>query len=229
MSTDSLILGNGTQLQLIGDLEELGLPPEAYAEREAAGRFTGERLFFTNPKLYRAIVALISRGLPYREIADICQISVNTACGVAAREGIPVETLRERIGRLGLDVASLTIEAIRDLLSDPEARAKMGIKDLAIAHGIAVSNAQLLLGAATARVEVGAQSAPGHDDYLRMLADAQREATAKRERNVTPLPAEDAQPTGLPAGNPEQKGTTAAAPEPINTINTSTQSDQPSE
>lgn len=193
----SLILGNGTQLSL-EVVDELGIPPEAYAEGEARGRFTGDRLFFQNPKLYHAIVRLLARGLPYREVAEICQVSTNTVCGVSAREGVPVETLRERIARLGFDVAELTMEAIRDLLADPLARREMGLKDLAIVHGIAVQNAQLLAGAATARIEVGKQVEPTHADYLRLLAEAQAEA-AKRERNITPVA------TGLSAESPEQK------------------------
>lgn len=168
---ESLILGNGQQLALI-DADEAGLPAAAYEAGEASGRFTGERIFSGNPKLYHAIVRLLARAVPYREISEICSVSVNTVCAVAANERIPIETLRERIGRLGLDVAALTIEAIRDLLADPVTREKLNLRDLAIAHGISVQNAQLLLGGATSRTEstdTGTQ--PGHDDYLAYIAN----------------------------------------------------------
>lgn len=195
----SLILGNGEQLDLIpGEaLDDAGLPPSAFADAEARGRFTGERLFLSNPKLYQAIAKLLARGETYREIADICQVSTQTVTGVAFREAIPVETLRERLGRVGLDVARLSIEAMLELLSDPSARAKLSLKDLAVAHGIAFQNSQLALGGATHRIETRDITEPGHDDYLRMLADAQRRAT---EINVTPSP------MGLNAGNPPAKG-----------------------
>jgi len=40
-------------------------------------------------------------------------------CAVSLYEGAPIETIWERIGRLGLDVALLTVEAIRDMLAAP--------------------------------------------------------------------------------------------------------------
>jgi hypothetical protein len=36
-----------------------------------------------------------------------------------------METIREHFGRLSLDVAQLTTEAIQDMLADPEIRAKL--------------------------------------------------------------------------------------------------------
>jgi hypothetical protein len=173
---DTLILGNGAQLHLINP-DEVGLPASAYASEEQRGRFTGERLFSTNPKLYNAIVALIGRGLGYREIGEVCSVSTNTVCGVAWRERIPVETIRERIGRIGLDVAQLSLEAIRDILADPEARKKIPAKDLAIIHGISTTNAQLMLGGATSRHEELPICRPSHDDYFHYL---------DRLKNVTP-------------------------------------------
>lgn len=182
---ESLLLGSGQQLQLV-DVDEVGLPAAAYASTEQRGRFTGERLFSSNPALYGAITKLLSRGHTYREIAEVCSVSVNTVCGVAYREVRSVETLRERIGRLGLDVAQLSMECIRELLTDPDWRRAATAKDLAIIHGIAFTNAQLALGGATARLETTDVSRPGHDDYLRYL------------QNVTP--------TGLAGGIAEQKG-----------------------
>lgn len=188
---ESLTLGNGQQLALIGDLDDAGLPAEAYHRLEESGRFTGERIFSGNPRLYTAIVRLLGRALPYREIADICSVSVNTVCGIAFREQIPIETIRERIGRTGLDVAQLSLEAMKDLLSDPVLRGSLSLKELAVAFGVATQNAQLLLGGATARVENTQPAVPDHDSYLAFL------------KNVTPLV------TGLRAGKP---GPNAAAP-----------------
>lgn len=188
---ETLILGNGKQLSLAGELDDAGLPANAYARLEESGRFTGERIFSGNPRLYHAIVKLLGRALPYREIADICSVSVNTVCGIAFREQIPIETIRERIGRTGLDVAQLSLEAMKDLLSDPVLRGSLSLKELAVAFGVATQNAQLLLGGATARVENTQQAVPDHDAYLRFLKD------------VTPVL------TGLRAGNP---GPNAAAP-----------------
>lgn len=189
---ESLILGDGRQLTLLGaELDEAGLPDVVYAASDAAGRFTGERIFLKNPQIYRAIASLLGRSMPYREIADVCSVSINTVCGVAFRERVPIETIRERIGRIGLDVAQLTLEAIRDVMADPVARAKVSAKDLAIIFGIATTNAQLLLGGATSRIESGDISVPAHDEYLAFL------------RTVTPLP------TGSLGGNPSAKEASA--------------------
>jgi hypothetical protein len=189
---ETLILGNGQQLELAGQqLDDAGLPPSSYARMEESGRFTGERIFLGNPRLYRAIVALLARGEPYRSIADICSVSVNTVTGIAFREKIPIETIRERLGRTGLDVAQLSLEAMKDLLSDPLQRAGLTLKELAVAFGVATQNAQLLLGGATARVENTQAAIPDHEAYLAFL------------KTVTPVL------TGLRAGNP---GPNAAAP-----------------
>lgn len=190
---DSLLLGSGKQLKLI-DTDDFGLPPAAYSRSEDRGRWTGDRLFFANPQVYGAIAKLLARGMPYREIAEILEVSVNSVCAVAYREGTPIETLRERIGRLGLDVAQLTLETIRDLLADPVGRTKISAKDLAIIHGIATTNAQLLLGGPTARIDTTTASVPDHEAYLAYL------------KNVTPSA------TGLGAGNPAAKEAAPALP-----------------
>lgn len=187
----SLILGNGHQLGLL-EVDAAGVPAAAYEYAEQSGRFTGERIFSRNPQLYRAIVNLLGRDLPYREISEICGVSVNTVCAVSMRERIPVETIRERIGRLALDVAALSFEAARDLLADPVTRLRLSPKDIILLAGIATQNGQLMLGGATARMELGtAAPQPGHDDYLRFV------------RNVTP--------TGSGPENPAQKSALPAA------------------
>lgn len=190
-----MLLGNGAQLRLL-DVDEIGMPASAYSDQEERGRFTGERLFFTNRPLYEAVAKLIARELPYREISEVCGVSSNTVCGIAWRERVSIETQRQLIGRLGFDVARLSLEAIRDRLSDPEQTKKISAKDLAVIHGIATTNAQLLLGGATARIESPDVKPPSHDDYLAYL------------KNVTPVP------TGLTGPAPDQKEALDVATEP---------------
>jgi hypothetical protein len=195
-SGETLTLGNGRQLELTGELDDAGLPPSAYARMEESGRYTGERIFSGNPRLYHAIVKLLGRALPYREIADICSVSINTVCGIAFREQIPIETIRERIGRTGLDVAQLSLEAMKDMLTDPVIRSTLSLKELSVAFGIATTNAQLLLGGATARVENTQAAVPDHEAYLAFL------------KNVTPVL------TGLRAENPQPNASGARATVP---------------
>lgn len=183
---DALLLGNGAQLQLL-EPDDLGLPPEAYASTEARGRFTGERLFFSNPQLYSSIVKMLARDMPYREVEDILGVSVNTVCGVAWREKTSIETVRNSLGRVGLDVSRLSLEEIRSRLADPEERKKISAKDLAVIHGIATTNAQLMLGGATARIETPVVTPPTHDAYAEFI------------KNVTPIS------TGSVGGTPRLK------------------------
>ena len=183
----------------------LGEPPAAYTASEAVGQFTGERIFSGNRRLYNAIVALIGRATPYREIAEICSVSVNTVCAVSAREGTPIETIRERIGRLGLDVSLLTIEAIRDLLADPIARAKLTAKDLAIVHGIVTTNAQLVLGGATMRMET-MEGTPSLEDYLRYVRAVTEVTATSLDGTTAP------QKAGAPTVGPGAQATLPAAP-----------------
>lgn len=181
----SLLLGSGAELALL-DVDDFGVPAKAYELGEQAGRYTGDRIFSTNPKLYRAVAALVARAVPYREISEICSVSVNTVCAVCQREGVPIETIRERVARLGMDVTMLTLEAIRDMLADPEARREMTVKDLAIVMGISFTNAQLAAGGATSRMDTMEKGAkPSHEDYERLI------------RNVTG--------TGFQPENPGQK------------------------
>lgn len=181
-SGESLVLGNGQQLALI-DVDADEIPAAAYKLAEQEGRWTGQRLFLSNPRLYGAITRLLARALPYREIAEICQVSVNTVCGVAWREGIPIETLRERIARAGMTLAQLTVEAAIELLADEDRRAKLSGKDLMVMHGIAFSNAQLASGGATARIEEHDITPPGHADYLAFIQDVTPKSTGLRGGN----------------------------------------------
>lgn len=178
----ALLLGSGRQLELV-DLDEIGLPPEAYESEEARGRWTGERLFSQRPMVYRACAKLLARGdMGYREIADLLEISTNTVCGVAYREGITIETIRERLGRKFMDLATLSVETALELLNDPVRRRTLSAKDLGILAGIATERGQLLLGGATQRIDHGDMTPPDHAAYLDAI------------KNVTP--------TGSPAGNP---------------------------
>lgn len=202
---ESFLLGDGRQLTLLADVDADGLPAEAYELSESVGRFTGERIFSANPQLYRVIAALLGRSMPYREISEVCCVSVNTVCAVSLREKIPIETIRERVARMGLDVSFMSIEAIRDLLADPVARSKLGLKELAIAFGIATQNAQLLSGGATARLET-VEASPGHEEYQRLI----RNVTGTGLSGETPPPKEA--PIELPAAAPS---TSQPASEPV--------------
>lgn len=209
---ESLVLGTGEQLALL-EVDEAGVPAQAYELAERAGKFTGERIFSGNPKLYHAIVRLLARDVPYREIGEICSVSVNTVCAVNQREGTPIETIRQRIGRMGLDVAALTIEALRDMLADPDRRREFTMKDLAIAHGIAFSNAQLALGGATARLDdLRDKPKPTHDDYLAFVRNVT--GTGSRVENPGTNGAQPTLENGRPGEVIDLPAAAPGAPDP---------------
>lgn len=185
--TDSLLLGDGRQLKLL-EIDELGLPGAAYDRLEERGHFTAERIFSQRPDVYRVIVKALGKEMGYREIADLCAVSVNTVGAVARREKIPIESIRQQLARLGFDGVRLTIETILEILGDPDLRRKISAKDLAIMNGILTANAQLLSGGMTANIGTGENVKAGHDDYLKFIKD------------VTG--------TGLAGGKPGQKGPT---------------------
>jgi hypothetical protein len=59
------MLGNDRQLELLEcQVDETGLPPEVYELVESPGRFTGERIFSGDSRLYQAIVALLAERFP---------------------------------------------------------------------------------------------------------------------------------------------------------------------
>jgi hypothetical protein len=203
---ETLLTGRGEQLSLAGELDEAGLPAEAYARLEERGRFTGERLFSSNPRIYQAIVKLLARDLHYREIADVLGVSINTVCGVAHREGLPIETERERLGKLDMQVARLSAEELVRRLADPVERTKIPADKLAVILGIGTQNGQLLLGGATSRIDHGDTTPPAHDDYWQYVKPALPTGSAPGnpaqiarvpgaiEIEATPMPASDPAP-----------------------------------
>lgn len=191
---ESFLLGNGKQLDFLPDADPSEIPAEAYAAQESRGIFTGERLFQQNPRLYKGIVKLLGGGIPFWTIAETLSVSVNTVRAVREREGVTIDTEKNRIGGIALDVARLGFEELKRRLSDLDELAKLSAKDIAIMTGIATQNAQLLLGGPTARIETIEHGAPGHEDYLRYIAEL---------KNVTA--------TGLAAETPALKEATAAA------------------
>lgn len=212
---DSLLLGNGTQLALLPEQGD-ELPDGVFARQEQRGIFTAERLFNRNPRLYHAIVKLLGKAETFWSIADILSVSVNTVRAVRDREGVAIDTEKTRIGQVALDVARLSFETLHARLADPEERAKLRTTDLGIIAGIATEKAQLLLGAPTAIIASTETAAPGHDDYLRLLAGLKNvtgtgysaESGATKERSALPGPTPAINVPSAPVQPPERAGPT---------------------
>lgn len=170
------------------------LAEQAYAREEQGvdkmlskpeARYTGERLFARNPRLYELIVRLVASGLGIKRIAGMCQVHPYTVMGVRDREGQAIETHKQQIAdkaRLG---AELYVDgAIEDIIERPD---KISARDKAIIAGVLVDKSQLLSGGATSRAESLRPDGPTHEDFNAWLEGMQRVEEASE---MPALPAE---------------------------------------
>ncbi len=121
---------------------------ERQALLERSGEFTGDRFFLQRPADYAAVVQLLASRVGVKSIAKMVGCSVNTVRAVRRREGISVDTLREK-----------TVAALAEFVADASERLRDEVQELPVAAlavplGIATEKLQLLNGGATARVEV---------------------------------------------------------------------------
>jgi transposase-like protein len=126
---------------------------------------TGERLFRDRPDVYRAVVKLLAEpGVSVRTICRECNVSDHTIRSVAAREGIPIATLKKEVLSNIAHGMRLASERVIELM--PEASAR----DALLGVGILGDKMALLSGDPTMRIEI----APGPIDFgaqLQQLLD----------------------------------------------------------
>jgi hypothetical protein len=153
------------------------LPDTIFETDERRGFFTGERLAVRDPERYRSVVSLLAEGLGVRTIARLLRVSAHTVQAVRDREPDAVATLKKEIVRNSRQCSRLCLEAIRDLLLDPEA--KLSLRELGIVHGILTDKAELLDGQPTQRVDVGIEG-PRHSELEDWLSSIRAQAVARR-------------------------------------------------
>jgi hypothetical protein len=169
-----------SQLQPDDPQQELmllpGIKSAPFFALEAKGEFTGARLCKARPDTYKAIVVLLGQGVGVIRIGQLLGVSCNTVMAVRDRELPAVEQVKEHIARVAHSGALLAsegiLERLNELMTDPIQRRCLDIKDLkdlAVVFGILTSNAQLLAGQPTARVEI-AQATPAHSDFNAYIA-----------------------------------------------------------
>lgn len=136
---------------------------------EERGEFSGARLFLRKPAVYKACAAALMSGElgGVKRIAKALGVSVNTVRAVRDREGISVDTLREKIAKTALCTALDMLERMRDESHE------MPVGQLAVPFGIVAEKAELYGGRATQRVET-VTIAPIEDfnDYIAKLPSA---------------------------------------------------------
>lgn len=168
---DSLVERDGQQLPLIPSDQ---MPASFFEESENCPRnpeFTAARFFQKHPEKYNAVIALTAEGLGVLRIGALLRCSGNTVMAVQDRERGQVEILKTRIASLARRGAQLCVEGILEALVDPEKRAKIPARDLAVIHGILVEKSELLSGGVTARIETIDRAEPSVADYERMMRE----------------------------------------------------------
>lgn len=189
-----------------------GLPaPAFFAEMEAKGEFTGERLFLQRPDTYKALVVLLGQGLGVIRIGKLLGVSPNTVMAVRKREGATIEHVKEHLAEVAHAGATLASESLLLALNEIAQRAHLlgvkDLKDLAVTYGILVQNGQLLAGQPTARVEITDLRKPEHDDfnrYIQGLANATDLTAEKSAQKETAQP--DGSPESAPIAGPGATG-----------------------
>jgi len=132
------------------------------------GEYSGDILKSRQPQLYQAAMELLARGYGIRDTAQILKMSPRSIMAIRDREPEAIATIKHRVSRRFLDVATLAAEVARDRLTDdPDS---ISFKDLMIGGAVATDKHLILSGEATQRIEHVTRS--GDDDFTRMLEDA---------------------------------------------------------
>jgi hypothetical protein len=196
MNPPSRIQAEESQLQLFTSAQ---MDPALFAAEESGENpvFTGARLFATKPILYRAIVSLTAEGLGVRRIGSILHVSPNTVLAVRASEPELVDTEKRRLAGMAREGAKMIAESILEDMCNPEFVKKTSIKDRAIAFNVLSTQAELLSGSPTSRLQIINSSQQDMDvgEYCKMVR-------AEYDRRM-----------GLRAGNQEQSAEADSAVE----------------
>jgi hypothetical protein len=151
--------GEKQQLKLFSSAE---MPAELFAEDEAKGTFTGERLFKQDPEKYHMIVSGLAEGMGIRQLARAFHVSPGTIQAVRDREQFSIGTEKERIAT---NLRNFSRVASERLIEEVD---NIPLQSLPVAIGISVEKFQLLEGQATARTE-HIHRLPGMEDFNRTL------------------------------------------------------------
>jgi hypothetical protein len=156
----------------IPTLPGLEIPDTArgFLERSGPGmgEYSGDILKARHPQLYQAAIELLARGYGIRDTAEILKMSARSVMAIRDREPESIATIKHKVSRRFLDVATLAAEVARDRLTDhPDT---ITFKDLMIGGAVATDKHLILSGEATQRIEHVTRQTD--DDFSRMLEDA---------------------------------------------------------
>lgn len=147
-------------------------PAHIFADAEAAGEYTGERLFHHRREIYDIIVRMLREGLSCITIARLVKCAEKTVAGVRDRElaHLAPSDYKAALGQRWGQAAHVAIDIIQEIAQDPERRKKVSMRDAAITASISTQNHQLLGGEPTVRVDIAPGGESGHDELNNFLA-----------------------------------------------------------
>ena len=145
----------------------------------SSGRYTGEILLRTRPRIYREVARLLGEGFSKKRIQRICRVNRLTVCAVQNREAESKDARKKTLAGMLSDVATLGTERMTDKIG------KASLRDATIGTGVAVGKLLALTGQ-TPLVQIANITLPSEaereerralhdklDEIARTLADAQ--------------------------------------------------------
>lgn len=109
-----------------------------HAIAKPKGRYTGELLLRTRPKVYRQIIRLLSEGVSANQIYKLCHVTRETVRAVERREAVEISERKKSIVAILSNVAELGAARMEEKIG------KAPLRDAAIATGIAVDKMNAL-------------------------------------------------------------------------------------
>jgi hypothetical protein len=132
-----------------------GPPP---ATKHKVGKYTGEILLRTRPNVYRRVVQLLSENTPVLQIMRLCRVAQDTVIGVRNREAQTISERKNKLAAMLCDVATLGTERVMEKIP------KAGLRDAAIATGIATDKMLALTGQTPIGMQVAVVSMPSPEE-----------------------------------------------------------------
>src|SRR6266513_1484639 len=115
-------------------------PNNGYAIAKPKGRYTGELLLRTRPKVYRQIIRLLSENVSANQICKLCHVTRETVRAVERREAAEISARKKSIVDILSNVAELGAARMEETIG------KARLRDAAIGTGIAVDKMLALTG-----------------------------------------------------------------------------------
>jgi hypothetical protein len=134
------------------------------------GLCSGVQLKSSDPARYELVVNLLAEGsLSQRQVSRLAGVSRNLVSGIAKSQTADIEPLKQKIAAGARNLSQLCIERATELVLDD--KAKVSLRDLMIAAGVATDKSLVLAGQASSIVEFRSVD-PSDDEFAAALRRA---------------------------------------------------------